>query len=59
MSSTVSGRRVRPLLLVLLWIWAMCVFTVVDLFWNVQAFDGLRPSALLYQGMRRAAIGVR
>ena len=51
----VEMRRVRFTLLVLLWIWAICVFTVVDLFWNVSEFDGVRPRAAIYEGMRRAA----
>ena len=50
-----SKPRIRPLLLILLWIWAGCVFLVVDLFWNVPEFDRVRPRAPLYGGMRRAA----
>jgi hypothetical protein len=54
---TESGprRRVRPLLLVLLWIWAVLIFGVVDLFRNVPEFDRLRPRSKLYEGMRKAA----
>ena len=48
-------RRIRPVLLVLLWAWAIVVFLVIDLFWNVPEFDGVRPRAPLYQGMRKAA----
>jgi antitoxin component YwqK of YwqJK toxin-antitoxin module len=48
-------RRVRPVLLVLLWVWAILVFVVVDLFRNVPAFDRIRPEAKLYEGMRKAA----
>jgi HEAT repeat protein len=48
-------RRVRPLLLVLLWVWALCVFLVVDLFLNVAAFDSVRPRTSLYRSMRRVA----
>ncbi len=48
-------RRVRPLLLVLLWIWAGCIALVLDLFWNVAEFDGVRPRAPLYRGMRAVA----
>jgi hypothetical protein len=48
-------RRVRPLLLVLLWIWAGCIALVLDLFLNVAEFDGVRPRAPLYQAMRWAA----
>jgi antitoxin component YwqK of YwqJK toxin-antitoxin module len=52
----VSGRRrVRPLLLALLWVWALCVFATLDLFLNIREFDVIRPRAPLYQGMRRAA----
>ena len=50
-----SRRRIRPLLLVLLWIWAACIFMVVDLFKNVNEFDDIRPRARLYRGMRHAA----
>lgn len=48
-------RRIRPVLLVLLWVWAILVFVVVDLFRNVPAFDRIRPEARLYEGMRKAA----
>ncbi len=48
-------RRVRPLLLVLLWIWAGCVALVLDLFRNVPEFDGVRPRAPRYVAMRRTA----
>jgi len=48
-------RRVRPVLLVLLWVWAILVFVIVDLFRNVPAFDRIRPTARLYEGMRKAA----
>jgi antitoxin component YwqK of YwqJK toxin-antitoxin module len=48
-------RRVRPLLLALLWAWAILVFVVLDLFLDVEEFDRVRPDAALYQGMRRAA----
>jgi len=51
-------RRVRPLLLVLLWIWAGCVALVLDLFWNVAEFDGVRPRASLYRGVRAVAHGM-
>jgi hypothetical protein len=49
------GRRVRPFLLVLLWIWAVLIFGVVDLFRNVPEFDRVRPKSRLYEGMRKAA----
>lgn len=48
-------RKVRPVLLVLLWAWAMLMFIVVDLFLNVPEFDRVRPDAMLYRGMRMAA----
>jgi hypothetical protein len=50
-----ARRRVRPTLLVLLWIWALCVFVVIDLFRNVPAFDRIRPSADVYRATRFAA----
>lgn len=49
------SRRVRWTLLVLLWIWAACVFTVLDLFKNVEEFDRIRPDSRIYEGMRVAA----
>jgi len=49
---TTKKRRVRPLLLVLLWVWAACVFVTLDLFLNVPEFDRLRPRARLYEAMR-------
>ena len=54
MSARGKTRRVRPLLLVLLWIWVVAVAVVVDMFWNVDEFDGIRPRARLYRGMRTA-----
>ena len=48
-------RRVRPVLLVLLWIWAVCIFMIVDLFRNVEAFESVRPRARTYRAMRYAA----
>ncbi len=51
-----AGRiRVRPLLLVLLWIWAGCVALVLDLFLNVEELDAVRPRAPLYRAMRQVA----
>jgi HEAT repeat protein len=50
-----SRPRIRWRLLVLLWIWAACVFLILDLFLNVDAFDAIRPRALLYRGTRVAA----
>lgn len=44
----------RPLLLVLLLVWALTVFVTVDLFLNVPEFDKVRPRAALYRGMRIA-----
>ena len=48
-------KRVRPLLLVLLWVWAVCIFMILDLFLNIPEFDAVRPRASLYRGMRIAA----
>jgi protocatechuate 3,4-dioxygenase beta subunit len=47
-------RRVRPLLLILLWIWALFVFVTVDLFRNVREFDAVRPRSPLYSSLRAA-----
>ena len=46
--------RVRWTLLVLVCIWALCNFMVIDLFLNVPEFDGIRPRAKLYRAMRYA-----
>jgi len=54
-TGTKPSRRIGKRTLVLLWIWVICVFTVVDLFLNVREFDGIRPHASLYRGMRVAA----
>lgn len=48
-------RGVRPLLLVLLWIWGASCFLVVDLFLNAEELDTARPRSRLYEGMREAA----
>lgn len=48
-------RRVRPLLLVLLWMWAGCIALVLDLFLNIAEFEEVRPRAPLYRGARIAA----
>jgi len=48
-------RGIRPVLLVLLWMWALVMFLVVDLFFNVDEFDHVRPDAPLYRGMRKVA----
>ena len=55
--TTDSNRRprVRLTLLVLLWIWAACIFLTLDLFMNVREFDAVRPRARIYRGMRAAA----
>jgi len=53
--SRTPERRVRPLLLVLLWIWAGCIALVLDLFLNVEEFDAVRPRAPLYGAMRQVA----
>lgn len=50
-----NNKRVRGTLLVLLWIWAICIFVVVDLFLNVEEFDRIRPKARVYRSMRFAA----
>lgn len=55
MAAKGNVRRVRPLLLILLWIWAITVAIVLDMFWNVEEFDRIRPRASLYRGMRVAA----
>ena len=47
--------RIRPTLLILLWVWAGCVFLVLDLFRNVPELDRVRPQSKLYEGMRKAA----
>ena len=47
--------RVRLLLLVLLWIWVGCVALVLDLFWNVDEFDAIRPQHRTYRAMRTVA----
>jgi len=50
-----NKKRVRGTLLVLLWIWAICIFVVLDLFLNVDEFDRIRPRARVYRSMRLAA----
>ena len=55
MSAPRDTRRVRPMLLILLWIWVVTVAVVLDMFWDVEEFDRIRPRAKLYQGMRVAA----
>jgi hypothetical protein len=50
-----NAGRVRWQLLVLLWVWAACVALVLDLFLNVDEFDGVRPRAPLYRAMRVVA----
>ncbi len=47
-------RRVGWRLLVLLWIWAACVFLLVDLLFNVPEFDRIRPRSTLYRATRYA-----
>lgn len=54
-AASTRARRIRPLLLVLLWVWAGCIALVLDLFFNITEFDGIRPRADLYRGMRTAA----
>jgi hypothetical protein len=48
-------RRVRATLLALLWVWALVIFMVVDLFWNVEEFDRVRPEARWYRSARYVA----
>lgn len=50
-----TRQRVRPLLLVLLWVWAGCIALVLDLFLNVEELDSIRPRAPLYRAMRHVA----
>lgn len=47
--------RVRWTLLALLWVWAILVFVVIDLFLNVEEFDRIRPGGRTYRGMRMVA----
>ena len=49
------AQRIRGRLLVLLWIWALLVFAIVDLFWNVREFDRIRPRSTLYRAARYVA----
>jgi hypothetical protein len=55
MTTKASRPRVRKTLLVLLWIWAACIFLTLDLFLNIDEFDDIRPRARLYRGMRSVA----
>jgi HEAT repeat protein len=56
MTDTKQGKSsLRRTTLVLLWVWAITVFMVVDLFLDVSEFDAIRPRARLYLGMRAAA----
>ena len=48
-------RRVRWPLLVLLWVWAGCVALTLDLFFNVEEFDAVRPRARIYRATRYVA----
>ena len=48
-------KRIRPLTLVLLWVWAICMFLVIDLFFNVNTLDPIRPRSSIYRGTRVAA----
>ena len=52
MTTKAPRPRVRKTLLVLLWIWAACVFLTLDLFLNVREFDAVRPRAGISRGMR-------
>jgi len=55
MSKPQATRRARPLLLGLLWVWALLMFLMVDLFKNVSEFDGFRPRSETYRAMRFTA----
>ncbi len=55
MTTKARPPRARTTLLVLLWIWAFCVFLTLDLFLNVPEFDRVRPRAPLYRSMRCVA----
>jgi antitoxin component YwqK of YwqJK toxin-antitoxin module len=48
-------RRVRGVLLVLLWVWAVVIFLIVDLFRSPEEFDRVRPDSRIYRGMQQAA----
>jgi len=50
-----KNKRIHPRLLILLWIWAILMFVVVDLFRNVPEFDRVRPEWHTYKKMRLAA----
>jgi len=56
---TTSGEkcpsRIRFRLVVLLWIWAACVYLVLDLFLDVTFLDPVRPRSEAYVALRRAA----
>ena len=47
--------RIRITLLILVWVWAACVALVLDLFFNVDEFDAIRPRNTQYQAMRNTA----
>ncbi|MCZ6788190.1 MAG: hypothetical protein O7E54_13595 [Planctomycetota bacterium] len=55
MTTKAPTPRIRKTLLVLIWIWAACIFLMLDLFLNVREFDAVRPRARIYRGMRAAA----
>jgi len=55
MKAGTTRPRIRTRLLVLLWIWAACVFTTLDLFRNAPALDRFRPDARWYRAARFAA----
>ena len=50
-----TRKRIRATLLALLWVWAICIFLVLDLFLNVAEFDRVRPRAESYRAMRFVA----
>jgi hypothetical protein len=50
-----SRSRFRGVTLVLLWVWAILVFVVIDLFFNVEEFDAVRPRNSQYRAIRYVA----
>lgn len=50
-----KSKRVRWTLLALLWVWAILVFLVIDLFMDVEEFDRVRPELEIYEATRYAA----
>ncbi len=48
----------RPLLLLFLWVWALCIFVTLDLFLNVSEFDAIRPKSESYRALRQRGHGL-